>query len=156
MLMLDNGVYIMYKYSDGTVRPAKPFVYNDVQYGVDVFYNWTPAQLASVGVKEFIEDVVPQFYDGGVPVDVETETRVHRTYPNAVYNPALELAYTRANATNELAILDTFVPRSVEDLCGAVPALWDALPEINKERILRKRELRQIISGVANGNNVDN
>ena len=78
----------MYKYSDGTVRQAQPFVFNNVQYGIDVFTKWTPEQLAEVGVKEFIEDSVADHYSGGVPVDVETATQVHRTYPNPIFEPA--------------------------------------------------------------------
>lgn len=78
----------MYKYSDGTVRQSQPFVFNNVQYGIDVFQKWTPEQLAEVGVKEFIEDSVADHYRGGVPVDVETVTQVHRTYPNPVFEPA--------------------------------------------------------------------
>lgn len=78
----------MYKYSNGTIRNAMPFTSNNVQYGVDVFEKWTPAQLAAVGVKEFIEDTIPFGYRGGVPVDVEEATTVHRTYPNMIFEYA--------------------------------------------------------------------
>lgn len=90
----------MYKYSDGTIRTAMPFVHNDVQYGVDVFFNWTPEQLAEVGVKEFIEDAIPFGYRGGVPVDVETATQIHRTYPNMIF----EFENVKKDYTNRINV----------------------------------------------------
>ena len=75
----------MYKYSDGTIRNATTFVYNDIQYGIDVFEKWTPEQLAEIGVKKYREDGIPFGYRSGVPVDIETDILVHRTYPNPIF-----------------------------------------------------------------------
>lgn len=63
---------------------ALPFTINDISYGPDIFSKWPFADIAALGIKLFTEDTVPQFYIAGDPFDVETDTTITRTYPNAV------------------------------------------------------------------------
>lgn len=75
-----NGV----RTSERTVRSALPVTIDGVSYPVTIFSLWSPAQLASIGIKSWAEDSVPEHYSGGVPVDVESATHIQRTYPNPI------------------------------------------------------------------------
>lgn len=134
-----NGV----ETSERTVRPALPVVINDIQYFMDIFSNWSIQELNSLGIKKWEEEVVQDGYIPGVPVDIEDEEKIIRTYPHAKLDKAYALRNRAATIKTELANLDLLVPRSVEDLCRSVEDLWNVLPQINKDRIIQKENLRK-------------
>lgn len=134
-----NGVETSFR----TVRPGLPVIINDVQYSIDIFSSWSLAELNALGIKKWEEEVVQEGYIPGVPVDIEDDEKIVRTYPNAVLDEKYVLRKRLNQIQTELNALDVLVPRSVEDLCRAVEDLWNALPQINKDRIEQKEILRE-------------
>ena len=58
-------------------------------HGPEICELWTPEKLASIGIKRIVAAELPVDSTGwpflpGAPVDVETDTEIHRSYPNAV------------------------------------------------------------------------
>ena len=133
-----NGVLT----TERTVRGPAPVTINDVSYPDAIFASWSPQELAALGIKLFIENPIPQDYIGGVPEDIETDGQITRTYPHMRLDNSAALRREELALYAELSQLDGAMPRAVEDLCRATPELWDALPMVNKNRILRKEELR--------------
>lgn len=133
-----NGV----ETTERTVRPPLPVIINDVQYNESIFNSWTLQDLAQLGLKLFIENPIPEGYDSGVPVDIETDTQITRTYPDMKLNNTYFIEKEKQNLYAELASLDVYMPRAVEDLCLQNQTLYDSLPQINKDRITRKQEIR--------------
>jgi len=66
----------------------QPFLVDGAWQTLSVYDALGPDGLSNIGIKSFVEDTIPSHYTGGVPVDVETATQVHRTYPNPVFEPA--------------------------------------------------------------------
>lgn len=72
--------------TERTVRGPLPVTINNISYPTTIFSNWSGPELAALGIKLFLEDPIPAHYQCGVPVDVETDYQIHRTYPNAVFD----------------------------------------------------------------------
>jgi len=89
---------------------------NGDQHGPEIFSAWSLAELNSIGVKAFIEDAIPQDYDPGTPVDVETSSEIHRTYPNATLNSAKAAARANAAILAQIAVLEAMqTPRLLRE-----------------------------------------
>lgn len=133
-----NGV----KIESRTVRGPVPVMINDVQYPSAILSAWPKQELNDLGIMEFIEDTVPHNWIAGMPVDIENDGIIYRTYPNAHLDNTAVKREQELAIYAELAQLDGVLPRSVEDLCEANQELYNSLPQINKDRIERKKELR--------------
>ena len=89
-----NGVLTEHR----TVRGPLPVTINDKSYGIDIFEKESSEFLANLGIFSYIEDSIPEHYSGGVPVDVQEENVIRRTYPN----PILQADQWRANLTSAI------------------------------------------------------
>jgi len=93
--------------TERTVRGPLPVAINDISYPPAIFSNWSGPELAALGIKAFVEDSIPAHYSGGVPVDVETDYQIHRTYPNPVLDAApWRVQLTQAIQTKKIAKRD--------------------------------------------------
>ena len=98
-----NGVLT----TERTVRGPLPFTdTKGDQHSESVFSSWTGPELAALGIKLFIENPIPQDYIGGVPVDIETEYQITRTYPGMHLDPGAANNRTRQEIYAKLAYLD--------------------------------------------------
>ena len=108
---------MLYKFPDGNVSGPRDFIANNgCSYGVGTFDVANPAGLLALGVKPFTEDALPVDATGwpylpGEPVDVETATKVRRTWPNSV--PDVD-----GSAAHQLQIITQYI--------GGVQAALDA------------------------------
>ena len=134
--------------TERTVRPALPVIVGDVQYGESIFSAWSLPELAALGIKLFVENPIPQDYIGGVPVDIETDTQITRTYPDMKLDTGAAAERQKQSLYAELASLDVYMPRAVEDIVAAAPDLYAALPQVNKDRIARKQEIRSLLLSI--------
>lgn len=104
-------------------------------HGPEITELWTPAELAAIGVKRVVLDALPVDETGwpylpGKPKDVEAETEIRRTYPNArpdvegsAANRAQVAARVRAQRDTQLAGCDwTQLPDA--DLTPAQRTAW--------------------------------
>ncbi len=76
-----------------TVLPPCRVIIEGILHGPEICELWTPAELAAIGIKRVVLDALPMDATGwpylpGEPVDVEGETVIRRTYPNAVPDEA--------------------------------------------------------------------
>ena len=133
--------------TERTVQPARAVTIGDVQHGPEIFLYWTLPELNAIGILAWEEDSVPQDYAPGEPVDVEEGGTIRRTYPDAKPEPVAIAAQARAEIMSELAALDVYVPRSVEEIYAANPQC--GLSDINQGRVARKIELRTQLQALA-------
>lgn len=114
----------IFLYPDGTEGPARHFVSQDGQLSIPaetlLTHKDNVEALAAFGVI-FLREELP--------------------------DPA-EAAHAQAYADilAELAQLDTYMPRGLEDICGADPSMKNKLSQFSKDRLARKGELRAILA----------
>lgn len=116
--------------------------------GVKNWKDCSTTELIAAGYLEYVEDTIEQDYLAGIPSDIVTATMFHRTYPNQTLDTEAVRHREISNATSELAKLDAYMPRGLEDLCDSDASVKDKLSQFNKDRMDRKQILRAIIAGV--------
>jgi len=103
----------IYRYPAGAVVNGSPLaeptalapcrcVIGGFLHGPEICELWTPEELAAIGIKRVVADELPVDATGwpylpGEPVDVETDTEIQRSYPNAVPD-------TAGSAANQAAL----------------------------------------------------
>jgi len=97
-----NGVLTEFR----TVRGPLPVTINDISYSPDIFSKWPMADLAALGLKLFVENPIPQDYIGGVPVDIETDEQITRTYPDMYLDQSAVNTRQKQAIYAELSYLD--------------------------------------------------
>jgi hypothetical protein len=85
---------------------ALPVTINDISYGSDIFSKWPMADLAALGLNLFVENPIPQDYIGGVPVDIETDEQITRTYPDMYLDTGAVTTRQKQAIYAELSELD--------------------------------------------------
>ena len=133
------------------VRGPLPFTINEVSQGPIVFERWSMQELAALGIKLFIENPIPQDYIGGVPVDIETDEQITRTYPNMYLDQSAVTARTKQEIYAKLAYLDGCRVRATSAITLAQangvdpdPMNIDKLNEYEAQAVLLREQLRAL------------
>jgi hypothetical protein len=112
-----------------TVRGPMPFTIGEVSHGPLIFERWPLEDIAALGIKLYSEDSVPQFHTPGDPDDVETETTITRTYPNAVLDETLVAKSIADSKTAKMAEIisgaESMMACCSRGYCADERASWD-------------------------------